>query len=111
MKNIQGAVALCILGAILLLMPALATAGPINPGETVGTHIFCGSSRHISTALGSAQPLRPHGTTKAPCSETISIGDSRTNITIIGDGGDPHRTLGGACSDPNNTIIDRKSVV
>ncbi len=103
MKNTQGAVALCILGAILLLMPALATAGPINPGEPVGTHIFCGKSKFVGSSLGSAQPLRAHGT----CEEIISISDTRANITIIGDGGITTNGANGgqACNDNQTTII------
>lgn len=101
MKNTQGAVALCILGAILLLMPVLATAGPINPGEPLGTHVFCGKSKLIGGSLGSTQPLRAHGF----CEEIISISDTRANVTIIGDGGDPQGAFQGACNDPNNTVI------
>jgi hypothetical protein len=44
--------------------------------------------------LGRPQPLRVHGT----CKETLSIADTRVNITIIGDGD-------GDCGNPSNTKI------
>jgi hypothetical protein len=87
---------LYILGAILLLSPASATAGPIIPGEPVGTHVFCGKAVTIGSKLASAQPLRVHGI----CQEILSISDTRVNITIIGDGGDVRDAAitGSACS-------------
>ena len=51
-------------------------------------------------ALGRNQPIRPHGT----CTETLSISDTRVNITILGDGGDT-LTWGSACADPNTTKL------
>lgn len=108
MKRITGtAVGLFILGAALLLMPTWGEAGPILKGEPVGTHVNCGGATTIGNALGRTQPLRVHGT----CGETISISDTRANITIIGDGGGDNRTPedGGsgvsACNDSNNTQI------
>jgi hypothetical protein len=108
MKRITGtAVGLFIFGAALLFMPTRGEAGPILKGEPVGTHVNCGGSTTIGAALGRPQPLRVHGT----CGETISISDTRVNITIIGDGGGDNRTPedGGsgvsACNDSNNTQI------
>jgi hypothetical protein len=98
------------IGAILLLLPVAAFAGPQLPGEPTGSHTFCAGSQNgprsvtISSALGRVQPIRAHGTSGRPCKETISIADTRVNITILGDGGDT-LTNGSACADPNNTIL------
>ncbi|GEM_PF-7131395 len=99
------------IGAILLMLPVAAFAGPVLPGEPTGTHVFCSGTQSnnrsvtISSALGRVQPLRPHnGKNSTPCKETISIADTRVNITIIGDGGDT-LTWGNACADTNNTQI------
>ena len=79
MERIKGkAVGSLILGAILLLLPVLVGAEL----EPVGTHVFCSKTVTIGAKLGSAQPLRVHGT----CTEILSIADTRVNITIIGDG-------------------------
>jgi hypothetical protein len=86
-------VGLYILGAILLLSPVPATAGPQLPGEAVGTHVFCGKAVTIGSKLASTQPLRVHGI----CQEILSISDTRVNITIIGDGGDVRDFDGSAC--------------
>jgi hypothetical protein len=99
-----------LIGAILLLLPVAAFAGPVLPGEPVGTNVFCSGSQSnnrsvtISAALGRVQPLRAHNAKGQPCKETISIADTRVNITIIGDGGDT-LTWGNACADPSNTHI------
>lgn len=90
-------IGLYILGAILLLAPAPATAGPIIPGEPVGTHVFCSKANTIGSKLGSAQPLRVHGV----CQENLSISDTRVNITIIGDGAADVRDFGGSACDAN----------
>jgi hypothetical protein len=71
-----------ILGAILLLAPVPATAGPVLPGEPIGTHVNCGKAVTVGSKLASAQPLRVHGI----CQEILSIADTRVNITVIGDG-------------------------
>jgi hypothetical protein len=107
MKKALGAV-FGLIGAILLLLPVAATAGPILPGESLGSQIFCQGTQNASSgrfttiggALGRAQPIRPHGT----CSETLSITETRVNITILGDGGDTIRNAS-ACADGNNTKI------
>ncbi len=105
MNKASGAV-FGFIGAILLLLPVAAFAGPILPGEPVGTNVFCAGTQNgnrsvtIGGALGRVQPIRVHGT----CKETISIADTRVNITVIGDGGDT-LTYGRACADPNNTKI------
>jgi Right handed beta helix region len=100
-------------GAILLFLPTAAQAGPLLVGEPIGTQIFCTGTQSnpnlraitISANLGRVQPLRVHaGKGGAACSETISISDTRVNVTIIGDGGDVLRN-GDACSDGNNTQI------
>jgi hypothetical protein len=110
MNRITGtAVGLFILGAAILCLPAWGIAGPILKGEAVGTHVHCGGAVTIGSALGRAQPIRAHGL----CRETISIADTRVNITILGDGGGDNRTAedGGpasplnACDDPRNTLI------
>src|ERR1051325_8641894 len=109
MNKASGAV-FGLIGAILLLLPVAAFAGPQLPGEPTGSHTFCAGSQSlnravtISSALGRVQPIRAHGTAGRPCKETISIADTRVNITIIGDGGDT-LTYGNACADPNNTQI------
>jgi hypothetical protein len=107
MKKALGAV-FGLIGAILLLLPVAATAGPVLPGEPIGSQIFCNGTQSASSgrfitmggALGRAQPIRPHGT----CSETLSITDTRVNITILGDGGDTIRNSS-ACADPLNTLL------
>jgi len=94
------------IGAILLLLPVAAFAGPQLPGEPTGTHTFCSGTQSgsravtIGSALGRVQPIRAHGT----CKETLSIADTRVNITLIGDGGDI-LTNGHACADPANTKV------
>jgi hypothetical protein len=97
-----------LIGAILLLLPVAAMAGPILPGESLGSQIFCNGTQSASSgrfitiggALGRAQPIRIHGT----CRETLSIADTRVNITILGDGGDTIRH-GNACADNQTTLI------
>src|ERR1041385_4079468 len=102
MNKASGAV-FGLIGAILLLLPVAAFAGPQLPGEPTGSHTFCAGfstnnrSVTMTSALGRVQPIRAHGT----CHETLSIADTRVNITIIGDGGDTI-TWGSACADPNN---------
>src|SRR5262249_33785193 len=98
------------IGAILLLLPVAAFAGPQLPGEPTGSHTFCTGSQNgprsvtISSALGRVQPIRAHNAKGNPCKETISIADTRVNITIIGDGGDT-LTYGSACAEPKNTVV------
>jgi hypothetical protein len=94
-------IGLYILGAILLLAPVPAMAGPQLPGEALGTHVYCGKTVTIGSKLGSTQPLRVHGI----CQEILSIADTRVNITIIGDGanvvpvsGDSTNNGGSACA-------------
>jgi hypothetical protein len=105
MNKASGAV-FGLIGAILLLLPVAAFAGPQLPGEPTGSHTFCAGfstnnrSVTMTSALGRVQPIRAHGT----CHETLSIADTRVNITIIGDGGDT-LTYGSACADPNNTKL------
>jgi parallel beta helix pectate lyase-like protein len=97
-----------LIGAILLLLPVAASAGPQLPGEALGTQIYCfgnqsvasGRAITISGSLARVQPLRVHGI----CVETLSITDTRVNITIIGDGGDT-LNFGNACADNRNTIL------
>src|SRR3954447_14882185 len=93
-----------LIGAILLFLPVAAIAGPLNPGEPIGTHVFCGKTTRISAALGRTQPIRAHSTANSPCLDIISISDTRINITLIGDGG--LVTNGGtACGDNQTTIL------
>ena len=95
MERTKGTViGLIVLGAILLLLPAQGIAGPVLPGEPVGTHVTCKPGVTIGSKLGSPQPLRPHGT----CPEILSISDTRVNITIIGDGGNVFDFGGSACA-------------
>lgn len=97
-------------GAILLLLPVAAFAGPQLPGEPTGTHTFCSGTQSgqravtIGSALGRVQPIRAHNPKGTPCTETLSITDTRVNISVIGDGGDT-LNFGRACLDPNNTKL------
>jgi hypothetical protein len=100
MQRVKGLfIGLFVTALSLPVLPDLVQAQsdvPLPPIGGGGTRFTCSSINTISSKLGSAQPLIVTGKCVEPAS--LSIADTRTNITILGKGS-------GVCGDSRNTII------
>ncbi|MGE5819100.1 MAG: hypothetical protein ACM37Z_13845, partial [Deltaproteobacteria bacterium] len=100
MQRVKGLfIGLFVTALSLPVLPDLVQAQsdvPLPPIGGGGTRFTCSSINTISSKLGSAQPLIVTGKCVEPAS--LSIADTRTNITILGKGS-------GVCGDGRNTII------